>query len=146
MKKIIIASAIATALYGCATPHVVDEHKVGDQALSCSGIQEQIEEAARFEEKARDEKGVTGTNVAAAIFFWPAMVATYSNANDAIKAADERKRHLQSIYEKKRCEGGSIIADKDSVSGKIAELDRLHKEGSLTDNEYTAAKKQVLGL
>ena len=49
------------------------------------------------------EKGVTGTNVAAAIFFWPAMFVTYGNANDAIDAAKDRKDYLIRLADKKGC-------------------------------------------
>lgn len=91
-------------LAGCATPHVVDIEKTGDKKLSCEELKEQIEDTKRFEKKARDEKGVTGTNVAAAVFFWPGLLATYSNAEDAIDAAQERRRHLTKIYEKKDCD------------------------------------------
>ena len=45
-------------------------------------------EAERFKVDAQKEKGMTGTNVAAVIFFWPAMIGTYSNANEAISAAE----------------------------------------------------------
>lgn len=91
-------------LAGCATPHVVDTKQPGDKKLSCEELEEQIEDANRFEKKARDERGVTGTNVAAAVFFWPGLLATYSNAGDAIDAAQERRNHLTKIYEKKDCD------------------------------------------
>ena len=44
---------------------------------------------------------MTGTNVAAVIFFWPAMIGTYSNANEAIAAADSRKIYLTSLSTQK---------------------------------------------
>ena len=50
------------------------------------------------------EKGVTGTNVAAALFFLPAMLVTYDNANDAIEAAKERKKYLYDLAEDKGCD------------------------------------------
>ena len=99
-----IALSASLFLAGCATPDVVDIKQAGDKKLSCEALEEQIEDANRFERKARDEKGVTGTNVAAAVFFWPGLLATYSNADDAIDAARERKRHLTRIYEKKDCD------------------------------------------
>ena len=62
-----------------------------------------LAEAENFEKQARKEKGVTGTNVAAAVFFWPAMLVTYSNAEEAIDAAENRKKRLVSIGESKGC-------------------------------------------
>ncbi len=91
-------------LAGCATPHVVNVRQAGDKKLSCEELEEQIEDANRFERKARGEKGVTGTNVAAAVFFWPGLLATYSNAEDAIDAAQERRHYLMRIHEKKGCD------------------------------------------
>lgn len=102
----------------CATPEIIEEKRLSDFYLSCSSIEAEIAEADKFEEDAKDEKGFTGTNVAAAIFFWPAMLATYSNANDAIEAANERKAHLRELYISKSCGGGSSAASKVSYQNE----------------------------
>ena len=93
----------AVLLAGCATPHVVDEQQVADDKMTCSELDQAIAEARDFEEKARDEKGVTGTNVVAGIFFPLAIVGTYSNANEAIEAAEDRQEHLQDMKKEKGC-------------------------------------------
>jgi hypothetical protein len=67
---------------------------VSDSQLTYSQLLAATEEAKSFEREARGERGATGTNVAAAIFFWPGLIATYSNTEDAIEAATERQRHL----------------------------------------------------
>ena len=103
MKKLAIFFVTIGFLSGCATPHVVDEKKMSDKDLSCDSLVQEIAEAKRFEKEARDEKGVTGTNVVAAVFFWPAIVGTYSNANDAIEAAKERQHHLEALHKEKEC-------------------------------------------
>ena len=103
MKIILSLSIGVFTLTGCATPEVIPEREVTDSQLSCAEIESEIKEAAEFEEKAREEKGVTGTNTAAAIFFWPALFATYANADDAIDAAQDRQDHLHRLYEKKDC-------------------------------------------
>ena len=106
-------------LVACATPQIVEEIQLKDEQLSCSRIEAEIAEADKFEEEAKDEKGFTGTNVAAAIFFWPAMWATYRNANDAIDAANERKNHLRALYKEKGCSGGTATAPRvSSHSGR----------------------------
>ena len=71
--------------------------------MSCSQIKNEIYEAERFEDEARDEKGVTGTNVAAGLLFWPALLVTYSNAEDAIDAAQDRKKYLLKLADEKKC-------------------------------------------
>ena len=103
MKRLATFFVTVAFLSGCATPHVVDEKKISDKDLSCNSLVQEISEAKRFEEKARDEKGVTGTNVVAGLFFWPAIAATYANANEAIEAANERQRHLEALYKEKGC-------------------------------------------
>lgn len=100
-----ITAAIASVLFvsACASPEVVDTRKAGDSQLSCSQIRHEIAEADKYEERAREEKGVTGTNVAATLFFWPALLVTQSNANDAIDAAKDRKAALIRLADQKRC-------------------------------------------
>ena len=73
--------------------------------MSCDALKTAYAEAKDFESKARKERGVTGTNVAAAIFFWPAMIGTYKNTEEAIDAAKERQKHLESIAAEKKCTG-----------------------------------------
>ena len=103
MQKLSSTIVLLTLLSACASPEVVDERELGDENLSCSQIKQEIAEAENFEKQARKEKGVTGTNVAAAVFFWPAMLVTYSNAEEAIDAAENRKKRLVSIGETKGC-------------------------------------------
>lgn len=147
--KTITVTVFSLFMFGCANPHVVQERQIGDNKLSCSAITNQIAEAEQFERKARREKGVTGTNVAAALFFWPAMLVTFSNAGDAIEAANERKRHLHKLYTDKGCDSGSSSAKKEneeSLSKRIMELNELYKQGAISEDEYKAAKQKALGL
>ena len=97
-----IATTAVLLLTACATPHVVQAVKTTDVGLTCTQLNTEISEADRFRSDAQKEKGVTGTNVAAVILFWPAMIGTYSNANEAISAADTRKSHLVGLYNQKK--------------------------------------------
>lgn len=105
MKNLLISfTALAiVSLTGCATPHVVAKTKVTDAQLSCQQVKTQISEADTFEKKARDGRKVNGKNIAAAVLFWPALLGTYSNTGEAIRAAQERKTHLNALYTKKGC-------------------------------------------
>lgn len=82
-------------------------------------LEMEMSEADRFREAAEKEKGMTGQRnvVAAVLFFWPAMIGTYSNANQAMAAADTRKAHLMGIYLPKKCgaEGQSMRKLKQSL-------------------------------
>ncbi|MDE0208514.1 MAG: hypothetical protein OXJ64_01365 [Boseongicola sp.] len=84
-------------------PDVVSVQQVGDDDLNCDQIKQQFVEAQEFEKEARKEKGVTGTNVAAALVFWPALLGTYSNVDEAVTAARDRQERLQKIAAGKGC-------------------------------------------
>jgi hypothetical protein len=100
----ILAAAVTSALFaGCATPTVVESKQANDRTMSCDALKTSYAEAKDFETKARKERGVTGTNVAAAILFWPAMIGTYKNTEEAIDAAKDRQKHLESIAAEKKC-------------------------------------------
>ena len=104
LLKIVVAAAITAAfLSGCASPTVVESKQSNDRMMSCAALKTAYSEAKDFESKARKERGVTGTNVVAAIFFWPAMLGTYKNTEDAIEAAKERQKHLETIAAEKKC-------------------------------------------
>ena len=100
---VLAATVTAVFLGGCASPTVVESKQSNDRMMSCGALKTAYEEAKDFENKARKERGVTGTNVAAAIFFWPAMLGTYKNTEDAIEAAKERQKHLESVAAEKKC-------------------------------------------
>ena len=102
-KTALVIGMFALLLQGCATPHVVQTKKVSDVNLSCPQIFSEIEEADRFEKEARADRGVTGKNVAVALLFWPALIGTYSNTDEAINAAKERRANLTNLYEQKKC-------------------------------------------
>ena len=101
-KSIAVAS-VAASLTACASPEVVDKRQMGDEQLSCMQLASEIQEAHEFERNVQKEKGITGTNVAAAVIFWPAIICTYYNANEAIDAAKERKEYLVELSTKKGC-------------------------------------------
>ena len=94
---------LAAALAGCATPTVVDVRQPGDDKLSCDQIKDQFAAATKYEKDARAERGVTGTNAAAAVFFLPGLLATYMNTEDAIKAARDRQELLARLAAAKNC-------------------------------------------
>lgn len=104
MRKIILSAlAAATVLSGCACPDVVERSKPTDYSLNCDQIKGEIEICERARREAMSEKGLTGTNVAAVLFFWPGLIATHMNVNDAVKALNERIDHLNRLYLEKKC-------------------------------------------
>ena len=103
MKSFVTATVILCALAGCATPHVVSTRKAGDADLTCPQLKNEYADAVDFESKARGERKVTGTNVAAAVLFWPALIGTYANTEEAITAAKDRQKRIEGLAQEKNC-------------------------------------------
>ncbi len=100
---LMVCGAALCGLSACATPDVVNVRQAGDSRLTCEQIVEEIEVAEEFRAEAREERGVTGTNVAAAVFFPIGLVGTYMNTEEAMEAAEDRREHLEEMYEDKGC-------------------------------------------
>ncbi|MCT4654294.1 MAG: YgdI/YgdR family lipoprotein [Cohaesibacter sp.] len=99
----VLAISGALVLSGCSTSKVVQTEEIGDNNLTCEQIKFEIAEAKRFENEAQGKKGITGTNVAAAALFWPALIVTYSSAEEAENAARTRQANLVRIANQKQC-------------------------------------------
>ena len=96
----------STLLFGCASPTVVQSVKPGDAGLSCAQLMNEAADAERFKKEAQGEKGVTGGNTAR-LLFWPSIIGTYMNANEAIAAADNRLVNLSNLMSKANCQTAS---------------------------------------
>ena len=104
MNKCITIVATLIFLTSCATPHVVSVIGPSDNSMSCSQLDSEIAIASNYKRDAKAEKSYgTATNVGAILFWLPGVVATQMNANDAIRAADERINHLTRLKAKKNC-------------------------------------------
>ena len=101
--RTIVCLAATLILTACATPTVVQSVKPGDSGLTCAQLQNEYADAQRFRDEADREKGMTGGNVARAILFWPAILGSFSNANEAISSADSRKVHLANLMNQRNC-------------------------------------------
>jgi hypothetical protein len=99
-----IAVVAVFTLAGCASPTVTQVVKPGDAGLSCAQMQNEFSDVQRLKKEADAEKSVTGGNVVRAIFFWPAIIGTAMNANEAIAAADNRTVHLSNLMVQQKCE------------------------------------------
>jgi hypothetical protein len=49
------------------------------------------------------KKGMTGTNVAAALFWLPGLAYTYYDAGQAEELVNQRRAHLTGLYNSKNC-------------------------------------------
>mgnify|MGYP000359002727 CR=1 FL=1 len=102
-NRLILAAFLLVLLSGCSTPKVIEPTRLSDRDLSCESLKEEYRYAEQAKKDAEDVKGVNGTNTAAAIFFPIGIIATYSNANEAIAAADTRMMRLSDLMDKKNC-------------------------------------------
>jgi len=102
-NRLIFTLFLISLLGGCSTPRVIETTKLSDRDLSCESLRDEFQRAEQAKREAEDVKGVTGTNTAAAIFFPIGIIATYSNANEAIAAADARMSRLVDLMDKKNC-------------------------------------------
>lgn len=101
--KVISASLTLAILTGCACPDIVNTREVGDENKTCAELSQEIEKCKEAKKEVESEKGFTGKNTAAVLFFWPALIATHSNVNDALKALNDRQDHLTALHQKKCC-------------------------------------------
>ena len=141
-----IVIAVSILLSGCATPHVVKTTQMEDQNMTCNQLELEISEADRFRAEAQKEKGVTGTNVAAAILFWPGLIATHLNSNEAVAAADIRNRNLMNIYNQKNCSSQAPVGQH-SVKGveeRLANLKVMLEKGLISGQEYEDKRKSII--
>ena len=159
MKKLLVILLTGFVfLNSCAKPTVVDSVMPGDEELNCGGLKNAVAEAQRFIRDAESVKGGTGENITRGIFFWPAIVQSYSNANEAIAAANSRKVHLFNIMNDRKCKGvGELVvqtttilqeetkSSKENLAQELRDLAELHKSGILTDEEFSKAKSKILG-
>ena len=104
MRSITLAAVAATILLaGCATNQKVAVNQIADNELSCIQIAEQDKKLNDILEKAQNNKGVSGANVAAVLLFWPAAVGNYMDADKAEQLVVKRKEVLSDLYKKKSC-------------------------------------------
>ena len=101
--RLALITFIMTLIGGCSTPKVIETTKLSDRDLSCEALKDEYKQAGQAKKDAEDVKGVTGTNTLAALFWLPGIIATYSNANEAIAAADTRMVRLTDLMDKKNC-------------------------------------------
>jgi hypothetical protein len=104
IKKILpILFLGSTLLLGCATSKKVEVVQVGDDNLTCSELTAELKKLDDAQAEVDSKKGVTGVNVASALFWIPGLAYTYYDAGQATEMIAERKSHLTRLYNQKNC-------------------------------------------
>jgi len=105
MKNSLILALTTSALLvsACSSTTKVATVKPGDSKMSCAEINEEFASLDSVMKEAKKNKGASGTNIAAAVFFWPAAVGNYVDAKDAEELVEERRVNLTKLSENKGC-------------------------------------------
>ncbi|WP_417495203.1 hypothetical protein [Maricaulis sp.] len=106
MKTSQIAALAATVFIvsACTSTPKVNVRQPGDRNLSCAEIQSEFDSLDNVQNEAEDNQGVNTANVAAVLFFWPAAVGNYMDADRAMDLVEERRAVLMDLYEAKSCD------------------------------------------
>lgn len=102
-RSVLALAAGALFLAACA-PSVQSYDPFVDSQLTCEELALEITKTRNLKAEAESNKGLSGQNVAWAIFFWPAIFANEANNSDAIRAADERLHFLYGYYREQGCD------------------------------------------
>ena len=142
-------------LNSCAIPTVLNVTLPKDNELNCEKLEDALADAQEFRKKAIEATGTTLDNQLRGLFFWPALMVTYSNAHEAKVAAGERSVHLINIMQKKNCKNlDSILLEVQTthrvqtlkdLNEAYKSLNELYKSGALTESEFITQKKKILG-
>ena len=95
--------AIIPGLAGCATSEKVQARQIGDQELGCAQIQTESAKLDETQRRVDANRGMTGTNVAGALFWLPGLAYTYYDAGQADQLISERQSWLSQLYDQKKC-------------------------------------------
>ena len=102
-------SALAVAGLGlfiisaCSTSNKVQPKQIGDASFSCEEIVAENKKIDAAEKEVDANRGVTGTNVASALFWLPGLAYTYYDAGQADELIAERRSWLAELYDEKGC-------------------------------------------
>ncbi|MGB3625299.1 MAG: hypothetical protein WA989_05720 [Henriciella sp.] len=105
MKKTVLIAALAAAIAtACTTTEKVAVQQPTDRKMSCTELEGEFAKLDQVMDDAQGDKGVNTANVAAVVFFWPAAVGNYLNADQAEELVEKRRSHLMEIYSEKGCD------------------------------------------
>ena len=104
-KYVVIATGcmLAMIMTGCATSQKVKTVEIGDDRLTCTELRSELKKLDEAKANIDEKKGVTGTNVAAFLFWLPGLAYTYYDASQAEEAIEDRRSNLNTLYNQKEC-------------------------------------------
>jgi len=99
----VVALFATSLLAGCSHTQKVATKKPSDSKMTCTDIQQEFDDLDTVLAQAKKNKGATGKNIAAVVFFWPAAVGNYLDAENAEELVEERRNNLVAMSVKKGC-------------------------------------------
>lgn len=117
--------SITAVLSACVSTQTVSEKQVNDSELTCESMATRLGEVRAARNYAKANRGVSGANVAAALFFWPALLVNNSNTSSMIKSMDTREAVLVGYYESNNCSTAIPEYSNSEIKKKIKNKDTL---------------------
>ena len=106
MKKVIkfgVTSIAALLMLGCSTSQKVQVVQAGDQNLNCKELKAELVKLDQAQADIDSKKGLTGTNVASAVFWLPGLAYTFYDAGEANRLISDRRSTLTGHFNEKNC-------------------------------------------
>ena len=75
--KCIVLITLSASLTACVSTKTVSSNQVDDGKLGCASLATRIGEVRSAHDYAQANKGASGSNVMAALFFWPALLVNF---------------------------------------------------------------------
>ena len=102
--RVLVMIALSASMTACVSTKTVVKTQVDDSSLGCDSLAIRIGEIQSARDYAKANRGASGSNVMAALFFWPALLVNNSNTSDMIKSMDEREATLNGLYKVANCQ------------------------------------------
>jgi hypothetical protein len=127
--KFILAITLAASMVACVSTKTVSENQVDDSTLTCESLATRLGEVRSAKAYAQANRGASGSNVMAALFFWPALLVNNSNTSDMIESMNQRESVLAGLYESNSC--SEIVPEYDTkeMKKKLKSGDTLESFG-----------------
>ncbi len=117
-KTVLLLVLIMPLITGCASSKKIQPVQFGDNKLSKKQLLDEIQKLDVAQEEINSKKGMTGTNVASALFWMPGLLYTYHDASEATRLIAERRSHLTGLYNQQYADAdkSTKLLDKSSKS------------------------------
>ncbi len=116
---------LAATISACVSTQTVSKNQTNDLSLDCDSLATRLGEVQAARNYAKSNQGLSGSNVAAALFFWPALLVNNSNTSSMIRSMDEREAVLSGYYQSNQCTTTVPTFDNKEIKKKIKAGDTL---------------------